>query len=319
MWINTAMLVAGLAALYFGADWLVRGAARLARAFGVSALVIGLTVVALGTSAPELVVSTLAAVRNQPGVAVGNVIGSNIVNVALILGLSAVIAPLRVKPGIVFREMPIMIGAAAALVALGVDGSISRIDAGLLLLGFAGFMFYVLRAGGREAQPELEREFAEFESKEIGNGAPNLVTDGLLVLAGLAALVGGAELLVRAAVAFARAAGVSELTIGLTIVAVGTSLPELATSTVAAFRKEADIAVGNIVGSNIFNVLAILGIAPLIRPIAVDASLYNRDMWMMLGLSLLLPLVARAGYRIGRVKGAVLIASYVGYIALIIR
>jgi len=322
MLFDGVMFTAGLVALYFGAEWLVRGAARLARTLGISAIVIGLTIVAFGTSAPELVVSTLAAARGQSGVAVGNIVGSNIVNIALILGLSAAVSTVRVQPGLITREMPIMIVAAIALVVLGVDGTLSRLDAMLLAAGFVAFLIYMLRLARRGVPtPALEAEFAEFEKAE-GMVPPNgtRTLDILLIAGGLAALVIGAELLVRSSVSFARAAGVSELVIGLTIVAVGTSLPELATSVVAAVRNEADIAVGNVVGSNIFNVLGVLGIAPLVRPIAVDRSLYGMEMWVMIGLSVLLPLVCRVGHRLARVEGILFIVGYVIFVwALIVR
>ena len=321
MLIDAVMFAGGLAALYYGAEWLVRGAARLARSLGISAIIVGLTIVAFGTSAPELIVTILAAARGQPDVAVGNVVGSNIVNIGLILGLSAVFTAIRIQAGIILREMPIMIGTALALIALGADGVISRADALLLLACFIGFMLYMLRAARRGSAPVLEAEFQDFEQDSgmtptgAGRGP-----DVLLILLGLVALVVGAELLVRAAVSLARAAGVSELVIGLTIVSVGTSLPELATSVVAAFRREADIAVGNVVGSNIFNVLAVLGIAPLVNPIAVASSLYDLEMWVMLAFSLLLPILCRSGLRLARVEGGLLVVGYAIFIwALIVR
>lgn len=321
MLIDAVMFAGGLAALYYGAEWLVRGAARLARSLGISAIIVGLTIVAFGTSAPELIVTILAAARGQPDVAVGNVVGSNIVNIGLILGLSAVVSAMRIQAGIILREMPIMIGAALALIALGADGVISRADALLLLACFIGFVLYMLRAARRGSAPVLEAEFQDFEqdSGMMPTGAGR-GRDVLLILLGLVALVVGAELLVRAAVSLARAAGVSELVIGLTIVSVGTSLPELATSVVAAFRREADIAVGNVVGSNIFNVLVVLGIAPLVNPIAVASSLYDFEMWVMLAFSLLLPILCRSGLRLARVEGGLLIVGYAIFIwALIAR
>jgi cation:H+ antiporter len=318
--LDAGMFIAGLVTLYFGAEWLVRGAARLARALGISGIVIGLTIVAFGTSAPELVVTTLAALRGQPDVAVGNVVGSNIVNIALILGVSAVVSAIRVQPSLITREMPIMIAAAVALVALGYDGTISRGDAGLLLAGLTAFLLYMLNTARRgEPTPALETEFEEFEEKTgIKGGVTGRGRDLLLITVGLLGLVIGAELLVRAAVSFARAAGVSELVIGLTIVSIGTSLPELATSVVAAIRREADIAVGNVVGSNIFNVLAVLGIAPLIHPITVDRSLYAREMWVMLALSLALPVICRTGMRVARIEGIFLVTGYVAFVWLLV-
>jgi cation:H+ antiporter len=321
MLLDAVMFAGGLVALYFGAEWLVRGAARLARALGISAIIVGLTIVAFGTSAPELVVTVLAAGRGQSDVAVGNVVGSNIVNIGLILGLSAAMSIIRIQARLILREMPIMIAAAIGLIALGADGIISRLDGLLLFAGLVAFVVYMLRAAKLGAAPLLEKEFQEYEEETgmIPTGAGR-GRDLLLIGAGLAALVVGAELLVRAAVSFARAAGVSELVIGLTIVSIGTSLPELATSVVAALRREADIAVGNIIGSNIFNVLAVLGIAPLIQPVAVAGSLYAFEMWVMLAFSVTLPILCRSGFRLARIEGGLLVVGYVAFVwALIAR
>jgi cation:H+ antiporter len=319
MLIDAVMFVGGLVALYFGADWLVHGAARLARALGISAVIVGLTIVAFGTSAPELVVTVLAAARGQPDVAVGNVVGSNIVNIGLILGLSASVAAIRIQAGLVLREMPIMIGTALALIWLGADGMISRVDALILLAMFVAFVLYMLRAARLTSAPVLEAEFDEFEQDRgmtpTGAGRGR---DVLLIGSGLVGLVVGAELLVRAAVSLARAAGISELVIGLTIVSVGTSLPELATSVVAALRREADIAVGNVVGSNIFNVLTVLGIAPLVQPVAVAGSLYEFEMWVMLAFSLLLPILCRSGLRLARIEGILLVIGYLAFVSVLV-
>ncbi|HUF30730.1 MAG TPA: calcium/sodium antiporter, partial [Gemmatimonadaceae bacterium] len=238
MMIDAATFIAGLVALYFGAEWMVRGAARLARTLGISAMVVGLTIVAFGTSAPELVVTSLAVVRDQPDVGVGNVVGSNIVNIAVILGLSAVVSTVRVQPGLITREMPIMIASAVALLIVGFDGLITRLDAGILLAGFVTFLLYMLRIARQgEPTPALETEFEAFEeNRGMTPARYTRAHNVLLILVGLAGLVVGAELLVRAAVSVARSAGVSELVIGLTVVSIGTSLPELATSIIAAIR-----------------------------------------------------------------------------------
>ena len=314
MLIDAVMFVGGLVALYYGAEWLVRGAARFARALGISAIVVGLTIVAFGTSAPELVVTVLAALRGQPDVAVGNVVGSNIVNIALILGISATLSVIRIEARLILREMPIMIGAAALLVLLGWDGVLTRIDAVILFAAFLVFMYYIIRGARRGTAPVLEAEFLEFEKESGMLPKGGRGRDLLLIAAGLVALVIGAELLVRAAVSFARAAGVSELVIGLTIVSIGTSLPELATSIVAALRREADIAVGNVVGSNIFNVLAVLGIAPLVRPVAVAPSLYGLEMWVMMAFSIVLPILCRLELRLAKAEGVALIAGYLVFL-----
>lgn len=317
MILQAILFVAGAAALYFGAEWLVRGSSRLARSFGISALVVGLTVVALGTSAPELVVSTLAALRGQGGVAVGNVVGSNILNLALIVGAGALVAPLTVRMSLIFREAPLMVAAALSLPLLAWDGVLSRLDGGLLTLGFVGYLVFVLRSARREPA-EVGAEFEEFEAAG-GRPEPGSRLRAVgLAAAGLAVLVVGAQLLVDAAVFFARAAGVSEVVVGLTVVALGTSLPELATSVVAAARDEGDIAMGNVVGSNIFNSLIILGAAALARPIAADPSLLYFEIPAMLGISLLFPLLAYARRTLGRWEGALLLGYYVTFTGVLL-
>jgi cation:H+ antiporter len=310
----TLLFLLGVAGLYGGAEALVRGAARLARSIGVSALVVGLTVVAFGTSAPELVVSLLAAVRHQPGVAIGNVVGSNIANIGLILGVSALARPMQVQMRLIRLEMPLMIGASLLLPLLALDGALGRADGGIFLAGFAAYLVLMLRAARKEPAA-VEREYEDFESAgrrdEPSRDAQRRRTgDALMVIGGIAVLVVAADLLVGSAVFLARALGISEVVIGLTIVAVGTSLPELATSLVAALRGESDIAVGNIVGSNIFNVLSILGVSSLVRPIAVDASLFRFELPAMVLLAALLPLLGRAQRRLGRAHGALLLVLY---------
>ncbi len=310
----------GLLALYFGAEWLVKGAARLARSLGVSPLVVGLTVVAFGTSAPELVVSSVAAARAQTDVAIGNVVGSNIANIALILGLAALVTPLRVEMRLITREMPFMIGASVLLPLLALDGGVSRVDAAILLVGFAAYLLFVMRAA-REEPPQSSSEYDEFESaRGMATARANRLRDAALATIGLGVLLVGAHLLVESAVFFARKVGLSELVIGMTIVAVGTSLPELATSAIASYRKQADIAVGNIVGSNIFNILAILGIAGLVRPLPLPSSVLGFELPVMIALALALPVIARTGMRIGRLEGFVLLVAYVAFtIALLAR
>jgi cation:H+ antiporter len=319
MLISAVAFVFGLVALFLGAEWLVRGASTIARSFGVHPLIIGLTIVAFGTSAPELVVSALAAGRGQSTMALGNVVGSNIFNVLVILGVAALIYPIRVQATLLVRELPIMIVAALAVPVVAMDGLISRLDALLLFIGFTlflGFMLWISRASS----------LAMVESTgqtTIAPGAPRpdparpLVSIGLL-LAGLAGLIGGAQLLVTAAVDFARFFGVSEVVIGLTIVAAGTSLPELATSVVAAMRKETDIALGNIVGSNIFNALCILGVAGLLQPIEVPMTLLRMEVPVMVGASLIIVPLAWTRLQLTRLEGALLVAGYVGFLALLL-
>jgi len=310
MILHVFLFLLGLVALYFGAEWLVRGAARLARRVGVSPLVVGLTIVAFGTSSPELVVSVFAAARGQADVAVGNVVGSNILNIALILGLAAILRPLRAQMRLIVRETPIMIAAGVALAVLGLDGTVSRPDAALLLAGLFAYVAFVLRGARREAVA-IKQEFERFESAEaLAPDGRGRARDVLLIVVGLTALSIGARLLVDASLVFARTLGVSELVIGVTVVAVGTSLPELATSLLAVWRDEADIAVGNVVGSNIFNILGILGLAGLVSPLAMNPGLFRLELPVMLAVSILLAPLLATGLRIGRIEGALLLAGY---------
>ena len=303
----------GLAALYFGAEWLVRGAARFARARGVSALAVGLTIVAFGTSSPELVVSTIAAARGQDDVALGNVIGSNILNVGGVLGLAALIRPLRVGMRLLRREAPLLVLVSVAFGWLAWDGWIGRIDALLLLTGFAGYLAFVLGAARREAAG-IEAEFDEFEAEEaLAPRGERGWVDVALMAAGLATLALGAHALVTGAVGLARAFGVSELVIGLTIIAIGTSLPELATTALAAARREADIAVGNIVGSSLFNLLCILGAASAVRPLRVAPGLLTFEIPVMIAAAVLLLPFAWTRLRLERWEGALLLAGYLAF------
>ena len=318
MLLQGILFFVGAAALYLGAEWLVRGSSRLARSYGVSALVVGLTVVALGTSAPELVVSTTAALRGQGGVAVGNVVGSNILNLALIIGVAALAGPLRVQMSLIFREAPLMVAAGLTLPLLAWDGVVSRLDGALLSLAFAGYLAFVVRSARREPG-SVKAEFAEFEAAE--DRAPERGTrlrDAGIAAAGLATLVVGAQLLVGAAVFFARSAGISEVVVGLTVVAIGTSLPELATSAVAAARGEADIALGNVIGSNIFNSLIILGAASLARPIGMERSLFSYEIPVMVGISVVFPLLAYSRRTLGRLEGGFLVVCYVAFTGVLL-
>jgi len=308
--LQVLILVGGIGVLYFGAEWLVRGAARLAGSLGVSPLVVGLTVVSFGTSAPELVVCSVAALRGNANLAIGNVLGSNLANIGLILGLTAVVRPLTVTARVVWREVPLMLFVTAALYPLVWDLTLDRRDGVLLLMMLAAYLVFVFQSV-EEEPPEIVGEYEEFikASARARNGVR--IADVLLVLAGSLGLVVGGYAIVEGAVAVAQALGVSELTIGLTVVAVGTSLPELATSLVAAIRKESDIAVGNVIGSNIFNVAAILGTASLIRPIAIESSVLTRELPAVLVMSLLVFPLLRSGWRIRRWEGALLLGCYV--------
>lgn len=300
--------VAGLALLYYGAEWLVRGGVRLARAMGVPPLVIGLTLVAFATSAPELVVSIDSAWRGCGNVSLGNVVGSNICNIALILGAAAAIRPLRVHRSLFRRDFPLLILASWVLGGFHwLTGGVNRWEAGVLLAGLFAYVGWTLWKGKKDGVAEAgEAEEAMAAAEGLGIWAALG-----LVAAGIAGLAGGAKLLVDAAIVLARMCGVTDAVIALTVVALGTSLPELATSVVAAKRGESDIAVGNVVGSNLFNILSILGIAPLVAPITAP-DIRTADMWTMLGLTVALPLFCWKG-RLGRGWGWALLAGYAAY------
>jgi len=312
-------LVLGLGLLVGGAELLVRGAARLASALGVSALVIGLTVVAYGTSAPELAVSAAAALRDRGDLALGNVVGSNIFNVLVILGISSIITPLAVAQQLVRVDVPLMIGASGLAWLLARDGRVGHGDGALLLALALAYTVFAIRISRRE-KPEIR---AEYEGSLTAGGHPGRrgwLVDASMVLAGLAVLVVGSRWLVEAAVTLARAFGLSELVIGLTIVAAGTSLPEAATSIVAARRGERDIAVGNIVGSNLFNLLAVLGLSALVGPMGVSVSAQAQavDLPVMMVVALAcLPVVA-TGHRIERWEGSLLLLSYGLYLGYLL-
>jgi cation:H+ antiporter len=309
-----AWLVAGLVILTAGADLLVRGASRLAGAAKISPLVIGLTVVAFGTSAPELAVSVRSALAGQADIALGNVVGSNIFNVLVILGLAAVVTPLVVSVQIIRLDAPIMVAVSLLLVVLALDGTVSRIDGVVLAALFLCYVALAVVQGRKEATSSAAAEFRT-EFGQPRGGASRLLVDVVLVAAGLGALVLGATWFVDAAVAMARAFGVSELMIGLTIVAAGTSLPELATSVVASIKGEREIAVGNVVGSNIFNILAVLGITAVIAPtgVAVAPAALTLDLPVMTAVAFACLPIFFTGHRIARWEGLVFLAYYAVY------
>jgi cation:H+ antiporter len=296
---------------------LVRGASRLAVSFGVSPLVVGLTVVAFGTSAPEMAVSVGSALGGAPDLAIGNVVGSNIANVLLILGISALITPLLVDEQIIRQEIPIMIGASALLVVMALDGNIGLVESIVLFaLVIAYTLFLVVQS--RRASKAVQDEFE--------TGIPTSTWDRhwavqlALIAVGLVLLVVGADWLVDAAVAFARAFGVSDLVIGLTVVAVGTSMPEIATSIIAAIRGQRDIAVGNVVGSNVFNILAVLGAAGIASGVGLPVSdaARNFDLWVMLAVAFACLPIMITGREIARWEGVVFLAYYVAYTAWLV-
>jgi cation:H+ antiporter len=306
--VSVVLIIVGIVLLYVGGELLVRHASNLARLFRLSPLVIGLTVVAFGTSAPELAATVTAALRGTAEIAMGNVIGSNVANLGLILALSAIIFPIATRARFLKRELPLMILVSVLLFPMLAGGVLGRLEGALLFGILILYLAWLLRR--KEELPEVEAEFAAaVREKPVPLW---LALAG--ALAGLALLVLGAQALVEGAVTLARTFGVSERVIGLTMVAIGTSLPELASSIVAAMRREGSIILGNIVGSNIFNVLCILGIAAMVRPLEVPLASVSLDLWVMLGFSLLvLPFLA-TGLRLARWEGAALLGLYLGYV-----
>lgn len=310
----------GLALLVIGAELLVRGASRLALAVGVSPLVIGLTVVAYGTSAPEVAVSVSAAFGGQADIAVGNVVGSNIFNVLFILGVSALIVPLVVNRQIIRQEVPIMIGVSALFIALGLDGRIGPFEAALFLVLLLAYTTFLVVQSRREIKAGSVGQSSEVPLAADGWASSRLMQVGM-VIAGLVCLVAGARLLVSASVAFAQALGVSDLVIGLTIVAAGTSLPEVATSITAAIKGERDIAVGNVIGSNTFNILGALGLSGVAAGtggLGVAPSVMAFDIWVMLATAVACIPIFLTGREIARWEGAVFVAYYVFYVTYLV-
>ncbi len=313
------LFLLGLGALVGGAEALVRGASRLAAAMGISPLVIGLTVVAFGTSAPELAVSVHAALVGQADVALGNVVGSNICNVLLILGAAAAVAPLAVATQLVRFDVWVMIGVSAMTLVLGLDGKVGRVDGLLLFAGAVTYTTWLIREARRHSAPLPRAESGGGDPLQKVSGRGALINIGLVLL-GLVLLTVGARWLVDGAVTFARALGISELIVGLTIVAIGTSLPELATSVVAAARGERDIAVGNVVGSNIFNVLVVLGLSAGFSPegINVSRAALVFDVPVMVLVAFVCLPIFFTGYRVDRWEGFLFLGCYAAYLVYLV-
>lgn len=313
-----ALLVVGIGLLGYGADVLVRGAVTLAKAARMPVAVIGLTVVAMGTSLPELTVSVTAALRGAVDVGVGNIIGSNIFNVAVVLGLSALILPIRVHGNAVRLEWPFMFLASFQLLLLARDGTLDRLEAAFFLSGLILFTFYVVRVGRKELEAEERADLTETVEAKARDGKLESVGGALLLVSiGVGLLVIGGDVLLRGALEIARASGMTERVIGLTVVAAGTSVPEVATSIIAARRGQSEIALGNVIGSNILNILGILGLTALVRPLMIAPQVVSNDLWWMLAFSLaLLPMMA-SRFIIGRIEGFLLVAGYVTYVTLL--
>lgn len=313
------LFLAGLITLIIGADLLVRGASRLAAAFGVSPLVIGLTIVAIGTASPEIAVSLQAAAAGQGDLTLGNVLGSNIFNILFILGVTAIVAPVVIAEQLIRKDAPIMLGISLLTLVLAIDGNLGWFDGVILLIGMISYIVFALRQSKEESKA-VQAEYAqEFAPKEP-HTARNTITNIGFILVGLGLLVLGSNWLVESASQIAKSLGVSELVIGLTIVAAGTSLPEVATSVIAALKKESDIAVGNAVGSNIFNLLGVLGLGAVVAPggIAVAERVLQFDLPVMLFVALVSLPIFYVDSRISRLDGGLLLSYYVIYVVYII-
>ncbi|HUO85735.1 MAG TPA: calcium/sodium antiporter [Thermoanaerobaculia bacterium] len=315
------LFLGGLALLVGGGELLVRGASRFAVSVGISPLVVGLTVVAFGTSAPELAVSVLASLTGEADLAVGNVVGSNISNILLILGLSALVAPLTVSQQLVRLDVPLMIGVSVVMLLMALNGNISTLEGTILFGGVVLYSVFAIRKSRSESRNVKEQYEEEFGAHSSARRTTRQTTvDIVLVMTGIALLVSGSRLLVVAAVSMAQSFGVSELVIGLTIVAIGTSLPELATSVVAAVKGERDIAVGNVVGSNLFNILCVLGLTAVVVPsgVSVAPAALSFDIPIMIAVSVACLPVFFTGFAIRRWEGGLFVFYYLTYISYLV-
>jgi cation:H+ antiporter len=318
---TTLLFLGGLIGLVLGAELLVRGASKLALSFGISPLVVGLTIVAFGTSAPELAVSTGAALSGQTDIAIGNVVGSNIFNVLFILGVSALITPLVVNIQLIRQEVPIMIGASLLLLALGLDGKLGFMDSAILFALLITYTVFLIVQSRTESKASQDEYSAEIKPALPGGWDSKLPVQLLLIVVGLGLLVLGSDWLVTASTIFAKALGVSDLVIGLTIVAAGTSMPEVATSVMAAIKGERDIAVGNVVGSCTFNILGCLGLAGIVSGdlgLVMPAAILNFDIWVMIAVALACLPIFMTGREIARWEGGVFLLYYAAYVTYLI-
>ncbi len=314
-------LVAGLVCLVFGAEWLVRGASSIAAKLGVAPIVIGLTVVAFGTSAPEMAVSVSGALSGNADVAIGNVVGSNTFNILAILGLSAAISGLSIEQRLLKFDIPLLIAISLVAYVLILDDSVSRIEGVVFFVGIIAYTGWLLRGARKGESPAVEAEYKEVaDSAEGATVSMSIAFQAGLIVVGLALLVLGSQLLVNSATEIASALGVSDLVIGLTVVAAGTSLPELATSVLAAIRGQRDIAVGNVVGSNIFNLLAVLGASAAVSSngVAVNSEVIRLDFPVMLAATIVLLPICWNGFMVKKWEGSLLVLFYVAYVAYLI-
>jgi len=313
----------GFVMLYYGAEWLVKGSSSLAQSLGVTPIVIGLTVVAFGTSAPEFVVSLTSSIKDKSMIAVGNVVGSNICNIALVLGLAALFQPITSDKSVVKRDIPIMLAISIYLLVLSFNSMLGRIEGATLFAGIILYTFFnyfiAMKEIRRKSVGEVVAIAAEVEEIEYVTSRQKQI---VLIVVGIIGVVAGAQIVVESAVKIMQILGVSEKFIGLTIVAFGTSLPELATSVVAALRKEMDISIGNLVGSNVFNIMSVLGVASLVRPIPIPGGFIESgliiDYFVMMLTSFLPWLMMRKTYTVTRQGGLILLFCYVGYLTYLI-
>lgn len=301
------MIAAGLVLLFIGGEALLRGSVSIAYRMGLSKLLVGAVIIGFGTSMPEMMVSVGAALKGSPEIALGNVVGSNIANILLIIGLAAVLSPLLVSPGAVRRDVMAMMAASGALCIIAVFDIMHALTGALIALALLGYVIYCYRAD-RQATAGAPDAGGQPEEKPLN---PMLAAAGCIV--GLAGLMGGAHLLVTGAVSLARGFGISEAVIGLTIVAVGTSLPELATAVVSSLRKQNELVIGNILGSNVFNILCILGVTMMVKPIAAEGRIIHTDIWIMLAVAAFLSVFLWRGIRMGKAVGFAMLAAYAAY------
>lgn len=311
---NFVYLLIGVALLSVGGEVLIRGSLAAARRLKISPLLSGLVIVGFGTSAPELVVSVDAAINAQPDIAIGNVVGSNIGNILLILGVCALITPLAVKPLVLRRDAVTVVASSILFIVLVGGSALGKGDAAILLMALGAYLIWAYWSERFHAAPSAELHKAEAE--ELSTVPKSILWTIIAVITGLLLLIGGSQVLLIGAVGMAKYFGVSEAVIGLTLVAVGTSLPELSISVIAALRRHADVAVGNVLGSNIFNLLGVLGVSALLQPLPVHARVLQFDQWVMLGTSLLLLLLLYTGRRLSRFEGGLLLFGYMAYIVL---
>ena len=350
MLLQSVLFIVGITGVYFGAEWLVKGSSRLSHDLGIKPIVIGLTVVAFGTSTPELAVSLTASIKGSNDIAIGNIVGSNIANIGLILGIASIVLPLKVEKVIMRRELPLMIGISAGLYFMAIDRKIGFID-GLFL--FAGIIFFIgyqvyntlnskkeprsptsstddvlalvpsERFSYQQADSSIpDKEAGPSESiKSKSQTRKNLLSYIVYIVIGLACLLAGAHILVKSAIFIASSFGISEMVIGMTVVAFGTSVPEMATSVVSALRKEADICVGNVIGSNIFNILMVLGSLALIRPVNVtrEALFFEFPAMLLFSVALIPMIMIRGNLKVNRLEGFVLVSGYLAFIFLLFR